>query len=172
MRWGTMLLNILAFYRMKMLYMCHSGRPFCTRQVRVFGLVGRTPGFSARITQFRRLREPPGLSKASKPPRMRVDTTFVYSRMRGSAHQNRPIKGGTLASVVSQSLTRVVNNPGPSWDFCPGLLRLVRSPLRRRKLLGSYWSSFSAWGARRSVPDRRRLHQASAVYRFRRNRLS
>ena len=25
--------------------------------------------------------------------------------MRGSAHQNRPIKGGTLASVVSQPLT-------------------------------------------------------------------
>ena len=153
--------------------MCHSGRPFCTRQVWVFGLVGWMPGFSTRITQFRRLREPPGLSKASKPPRMRVDTTFIYSRMRGSAHQNRPIKGGTLASVSQSVLDSwVVNNPGPSWDFCPGLLRLVRSPLWRRKLLGSYWSSFSAWGARRSAPDLCRLHQASAIYRFRRNRLS
>ena len=46
---------------------CHSSRPFCTHQVGVFGLVGRTPGFSARITQFRRLREPPELSKASEP---------------------------------------------------------------------------------------------------------
>ena len=30
---------------------------------------------------------------------------FIYLRMRGNAHRSKPINGGTLASVVSQSLT-------------------------------------------------------------------
>ena len=127
------------------LYMCHSGRPFCTRQVRVFGLVGRTPGFSARITQFRRLREPPGLSKASKPPMHASGYNFVYLRMHGSAHQNRPIKGGTLASVVSQSLTLELSTTldlaeTSALDYYTWYV----VPFEGEKLLSSHRSSFSA----------------------------
>ena len=55
---------------------------------------------------------------------------FVSARMRGKALRNDPIKGGMLASSSQSALdSRVVHNPGPSWDFCPGL-HLARSPLQ------------------------------------------
>ena len=55
---------------------------------------------------------------------------FVSARMRGKALRNDPIKGGILASSSQSALdSRVVHNPGPSWDFCPGLC-LARSPLQ------------------------------------------
>ena len=50
------------------------------------------------------LAKPPGLDEARKSPTHAGGYDFVYSRMRGRAHQNC-IKGGTLASVVSQPLT-------------------------------------------------------------------
>ena len=126
------------------------------------------------VIQSRRFAKPPEPDKVSKPPPSHAGGyNFVYSRMCGRAHQSKPIKGGTLASAVSHVPgSWVVNNSGPSWDFCPGLLHLVCSPLRRWKLLSSYWSSFSTWGARRSTIDRCHLNQAAALYQFRHNHLS
>ena len=33
-------------------YMCHSSRPFCTRHIPGFGLVGRTPGPSKMLSRW------------------------------------------------------------------------------------------------------------------------
>ena len=55
---------------------------------------------------------------------------FISARMCGKAPRNDPIKGGILASSSQSAVdSRVVHNPGPSWDFCPGL-HLARSPLQ------------------------------------------
>ena len=82
------------------------------------------------------------LSKAWRPcgmsnlDRMIAPTTgaggydFVSACMRGKALRNDTIKGGILASRSQSALdSRAFHNPGPSWDFCPGL-RLARSPLQ------------------------------------------
>ena len=103
--------------------------------------------------------EPPELSKASEPHACE----WIQLRiLRACARQTGPIKQEAhLASAVSQPLTaRVVNNPGPSWDFCPGLLRLARSPPRRRTILSFNWLSFHVRWARRPTPDYRRLYYA------------
>ena len=151
--------------------MCHSGRPFCTRRGRVFSLVGWTPGPSAWLSSPGSLGDCQAWIRRIFPPCMQEDTS---SYTHACVVEPTEVYKRRHIGLSSQSVldSRVVNNPGPSWDFCPGLLRLVRSPLRRRKLLSSHRSSFSAWGVRRSVPDRRHLHQTPAINRFRRNRLS
>ena len=125
------------------------------------------------VIQAGRSVRPPSPGKASAPLHMWVDTSSYAGACVVRPSKKSPIKGGTFA-LVSQSAfdSWVVNNPGPSWDFCPGLLCLARSPLHRQKLLSFHRLLFSAWGARRSPVDHRRLYQIAAVYRFRRNRLS
>ena len=151
--------------------MCHSDRPFCTRCGRVFSLVGWTPGPSAWLSSPGGLEDRQAWIRRIFPPRMQEDTSLYTHACvvePTEVYKRRHI-GPSSQSVLD---SRVVNNPGPSWDFYPGLLRLVCSPLRRRKLFGSHRSSFSAWGIWQSAPDRRRLHQTSAVNRFRHNHLS
>ena len=61
---------------------------------------------------------------------------FISARMRGKALRNDPIKGGILASSSQSALdSQAVHNPGPSWDFCPGL-RLAHSPLQGETTIG------------------------------------
>ena len=56
-----------------MSYICHSSRPFCTRHVPGFGLVGRMPGPVQDVIQAGRSVRPPSPGKVSAPLRMRVD---------------------------------------------------------------------------------------------------
>ena len=67
---------------------CHSGRPFRTRHGRVFGPVDRAPGSSAWLSSPGSLAKPPELDRVSKSPTHAGGYDFVYSRMRGRAHQN------------------------------------------------------------------------------------
>ena len=71
------------------------------------------------------------LDRAIAPTTGAGGYNFVSACMRGKAIRKDPIKGGILASSSQSALdSRVIHNPGPSWDFCPGL-RLACSPLQR-----------------------------------------
>ena len=72
----------------------------------------------------------PNLDRAVAPTTGAGGYNFISARMRGKALRNDPIKGGILASGSQSALDSwVVHNPGPSWDFCPGLC-LACSPLQ------------------------------------------
>ena len=135
---------------------CHSSWPFRTCHGGMSGLVARAFGHSTWLPCPGSFAKPPGPGKASKPPHACGRTRFhmcthTCTVEPTKSHIRRQI-GLSSQSVLD---SRVVNNPGPSWDFCPGLLRLARSPPCRRTILSLVWLSFPDRRARRPMPDYR-----------------
>ena len=91
----------------------------------------------------------PSPGKASAPLHMRVDTSSYAGACVVRPSGKSPIKGGTFASVSQSAFDSwVVNNPGPSWDFCPGLLCLAQVPFAGENYLVSigYYLAPEVWG--------------------------
>ena len=131
------------------LNMCHSSRPFLYSPSRGIRSSRPNAGFSARITQFRRLREPPGLVRRVSPTHA-SGYNLVYSRMRPP---NGPIKGGTWPQ---QSVSPWTLELSTTLDLAETSVldyyALARSPPRRQTILSFNWLSFLVRWARRPMP--------------------